>query len=68
MPNTFLECFSHNRVDEVQGFKNTLVSDETWVARICFIKKTALGITFSKHSVFEIIFKATFSIYPWPTL
>lgn len=67
MPNTFLECFSHNHVDEVQGFKNTLVSDETWVACICFIK-TALGITFSKHSMFEIIFKATFSIYPWPTL
>lgn len=67
VPNTFLECFSHNHVDEVQGFKNTLVSDETWVICIGFIK-TVLGIILSKHSMFEIIFKAALSIYPWPTL
>lgn len=59
--------FRHSNVAEVQGFKNILVSEETWVVCIGFIK-TALGITFSKHIMFEIILKAISSIYPWPTL
>lgn len=66
-PNTFLEYFRHNHVAEIQGFKNTLVSNETWVARIGFIK-SVFRITFSEQLIFEIIFKATSSIYPWPTL
>lgn len=67
MPSTFLEYFRCSNVAEVQGFKNILVSDETWVVCIGFIK-TTLGIAFSKQVMFEIIFKALSSIYPWPTL
>lgn len=65
VPNTFLKCFSHSHVDEVQGFKNTLMSDETLFICIGFIK-TVLGITFSIRSMFEI--KTTISVYPWPNL